>query len=84
MRRVVLLSACLLLAGCGGKPKPELIPLEKVPEAIRTTAKETLPEVKFDQAIRRPDGGYEVRGKDASGKVRDVEFSKDGKVIEVE
>lgn len=84
MKRALFLSAFLVLAGCGGKPKPELIPLEKVPEAIRTTAKETLPQVEFDQAIRRPDGGYEVRGKDASGKVRDVEFSADGKVIEIE
>ena len=84
MKRVVLLGVCLLLAGCGQEAKNELIPLEKVPENIRTTAKETLPQVEFEQAIRRPDGGYEVRGKEKSGKVRDVEFSADGKVIEIE
>jgi hypothetical protein len=43
-----------------------------------------LPDVKFDSARIRPNGDYEVRGKNAQGKVREVEMTPDGKVVEIE
>jgi len=43
-----------------------------------------LPDVKFEQAIKRTDGTYEVRGRDKAGRVRDVELSATGEVIAVE
>jgi hypothetical protein len=84
MRRLSLFLCLCLAAGCGSAAKDELIPLEKVPESFVNKAKETLPEVTFDQALKRSDGSYEVRGKDKNGKVRDVEFSATGEIIEVE
>jgi hypothetical protein len=63
-----------------GKP----IPLEQVPEAILKTSQQKLPDVKFDKAVRKADGGYEISGKDKKGKVRDVEFSATGEVTELE
>ncbi len=84
MRQLSLILCVCLAAGCSSAAKDELIPLEKVPENFLTTAKQTLPEVTFDQALKRSDGSYEVRGKDKNGKVRDVEFSATGEIIEVE
>jgi hypothetical protein len=37
-----------------------------------------------EERDKRADGRYEVRGRDKKGKVRDVEFSADGKLLEVE
>lgn len=48
------------------------------------TAQERLPQVKFEQAVRRGDGSYEIRGRDKQGKVRDVEMNAAGQVTEVE
>jgi hypothetical protein len=72
------------VAGCGGSSSGELVPLDKVPESMLQTAKEKLPEVQFESALKRSDGSYEVRGKDKQGKVRDVEFSATGEVVEIE
>ena len=84
MRRFVTVLVFLLLSGCGNGTKYELVPLDQVPESMLKTAQEKLPDVKFENAIKRGDGSYEVRGKDPKGKVRDVEFSSTGEVTEVE
>jgi hypothetical protein len=80
-------SLCVLASivmGCGGESSGELVPLEKVPPAMVQTAREKLPDVHFENAVKRSDGSYEVRGKDKQGKVRDVEFSASGEVTEIE
>jgi hypothetical protein len=80
--------AALLLAlalGCGdNQPKSVLVPLDEVPAPLLKKAQETLPKVKFDHARKLPNGNYEVRGKEKSGKVREVEMTPEGKVIEIE
>jgi len=73
-----------LLVGCGSAARDELVPLEEVPENIMDAARQTLPDVTFDQALRRSDGRYEVRGKDNRGKVRDIDISDSGEILEVE
>jgi hypothetical protein len=80
------LPLCVLLfvAGCGQGPKAEMIPLEKVPENLMTVARDKLPEVTFEQAVKRPDGVYEIGGKDSRGKVREIELTEDGEVVEIE
>lgn len=83
--RLVLVSIVLLgMIGCGGEPMAELIPIEKVPENTLKKAQEALPDVRFENAVRRSDGRLEVRGKDSKGIVRDVDFSAAGEVIEIE
>jgi hypothetical protein len=47
-------------------------------------AQETLPNVKFDHARKLPDGNYEIRGKEKNGKVREVEVTPSGEVIDIE
>jgi len=82
MRYAVCLLA--LLCGCSGGAKDQPIPLDQVPAEYQKTAKAKLPDVKFEQAIKRSDGTYEVRGRDKAGRVRDVELSAAGEVIAVE
>ena len=40
------------------------IKIEDVPENLMKVANEKLPEVTFDQALKRADGTYEIRSKD--------------------
>jgi hypothetical protein len=84
MRRFCLCVLTSIGIGCGGESGGELVPLEKVPQGMVQTAKEKLPDVQFENAVKRSDGSYEVRGKDKQGKVRDVEFSASGEVTEIE
>jgi hypothetical protein len=46
-------------------------------------AKAKLPEVRCEQAVMRGDGSFEIRGRDKQGKLRDVELSATGEVLEV-
>lgn len=81
------LCCCLLLfslSGCGSKPKDALVPLEKIPTNLMSIAEEKLPEVKFEQCVQRSDGRYEISGKDARGKVREIEISPTGEILEIE
>jgi hypothetical protein len=74
-----------LVLGCGdNQPKSVVVPLDEVPAHLVKKAKETLPNVKFDHARKLANGNYEVRGKQKDGKVREVEMTPDGKVIEIE
>ena len=84
MRRLLLGIVFFCVAGCESGAKDELIPLEKLPDGLLKTAQEKLPEVQFENALKRGDGSYEVRGKDPKGKVRDVEMSATGEVLEIE
>jgi len=84
MRLMLLVSLVVLLAGCGPTVIDTPILVEDVPANLPQIDDENLPDVKFDQAIRRSDGTYEIRGKDAKGKVRDIDLAADRKVIEIE
>ena len=79
---------CFSIAGCGEVfEKTEMVPIDKVPEAVMKVAKEKLPGVKFDTAWKEKDGDktvYEVRGKSSDGKIRDIKISPDGSVLEVD
>jgi len=87
-RWIVLTSALLAACGCGEKvERAEAVPLGQVPPPAMESATKALPEVKFDLARKiKVDGqdAFEVRGKDPRGKVREVEVSPAGKVLEVE
>ena len=76
------------LVGCGEIfEQTEMIPIDKVPESVLKVAQEKLPGVKFDTAWTERDGDkivYEVRGKSADGKTRDIKISPAGKVLEVD
>jgi hypothetical protein len=85
------IGAMLLLAalGCdGGEPEPaQSVPIDQVPPKLMEVARKQLPGLQFDRAYKIEVNGkdaYEIRGKDSRGKIREVEVSQDGTVIEVE
>jgi hypothetical protein len=88
-RRISLIGLFLLTSGCGtDTSRDQPLSLDQVPANILKSAEaersRSIPDVKFERAARHADGGYEVRGKDKKGKVRDVELDANGKVIEIE
>ena len=77
------LSACAL-TGCGeSKAGKTPMDLKDVPPEIMKVAKEKLPGVTFDSAWKESNGSFEVRGKEKSGKVREIDIKPDGTVEEV-
>lgn len=84
MRTLALLVLICLLPGCAAGAKDQLVPLDQVPPTMMETAKSKLPNVVFEQALKRSDGSWEIRGRDPKGKTRDVELSATGEFLEIE
>ena len=83
--KVIALGAACAMTGCEGKiAKTEIVPLDKVPPAAIKAAEAKLPEVKFDTAWKTKSGNYEIRGKTPGGKVRDLQVTAAGDVVEVD
>ena len=85
MRR--FLAALLLVVAFGCQPEKkggDNVPLDQVPDPVMKTAKKELPNVEFEQAWKTPDGNFEVRGKEKSGKVRDVQVKPTGETVEID
>lgn len=81
---IIGLSA-LALTGCGEKKSGKTpMELKDVPPEIMKVAKEKLPGVTFDAAYKEANGSYEIRGKDKTGKVREIDIKPDGTVEEVQ
>jgi hypothetical protein len=80
------LYVCVLLAavGCSESPKAERVEISDVPENLLTIAKEKLPGVTFDQVIVKSTGIYAIIGKDDKGKVREIELTPEGEIVEIE
>jgi hypothetical protein len=85
MRWVCLLTL-LAAVGCGGDlfEKKSPVDFKTLPEVVVSAAQKKAPEVKFDNAMRKADGAYEVRGKTKQGKVVEVEVNEKGEVLAVE
>ncbi len=84
MRRTCIALLTALLVGCESAPRDELVSPDEAPAEVLAAAREKLPGIAFEQVLRRSDGRYEVRGKDSRGKVRTVDVSETGEVLEVE
>jgi hypothetical protein len=83
-RTIAIMILVCVVSACTGGAKNEAIGIDQVPPNLLEIAKEKLPDVTFDQAVKKSNGVLEVRGKDKTGKVRDVEFSPKGEVVEIE
>ena len=82
-----LIVAMVTAVGCGEAQRaaaPLPLKFEDLPPAFVETARKELPGVRFDSAFRKPDGTLEIRGREKSGKVREVEIRPDGTVEEIE
>ena len=65
----------------------EGVPLDQLPPGSLEAATKALPEVKFHEARKAKFNGqdaYEIRGKDKRGKIREVEVSTSGEILEIE
>ena len=82
------------LSGCGEREEAETfsrraIPVPEVPTAVMDAARKQVPGVNFVEAWKNleADGklhSYEIRGKNANGKTREVRVAEDGKILEEE
>ena len=93
MRAVLAVTLFAFLAaatlGCGGgdpvAPKKTAVDIKDVPPEFMKTAKEKLPEVvTFMDAFRKENGVFEIRGKEKTGKIREVGIRPDGTVTDIE
>jgi hypothetical protein len=80
----ILLLMLVLVIGCSGEKKKEPVPLDQVPEKVLKVGKEKLPDVTFERAVRKPNGEYELIGKNKQGKVREIDITPSGEVTEIE
>jgi hypothetical protein len=78
---VPVLAFCV---GCSPEKKKEGVPLDQIPEPVMKVARENLPGVKFERAVRKPNGEYEILGKDKQGKVREIDITPSGEVTELD
>ncbi|HEX5471631.1 MAG TPA: hypothetical protein VFW73_07075 [Lacipirellulaceae bacterium] len=79
---LIILSVAIL--GCGKPAVTQIkanIPLDQVPAAVLKTARTKDPSVRFNDAIKRVDGIYEVQGKNAKGKLIRVEVKGSGQFV---
>lgn len=82
-------AVCLLVfCGCGDEiERVAPVPMDQVPAPIMKAAREKLPDVAFTTALKgkiRGKDAYELRGKTKQGKIREVEVSTSGEVLDVE
>ncbi|MEI7923756.1 MAG: hypothetical protein WCJ40_17740 [Planctomycetota bacterium] len=78
-----------LVLGCSeGKPDgDEVVPIASIPANLMEIANKELPGIDFTEAFKmKVDGkdAFEIRGKDKRGKVREIELSLTGEVLEIE
>lgn len=79
----------LLALGCSKSagPKDQVVPLDQVPQAAVEAAQKQLPDIKFQTAWKKKVGDedvYELRGKNAQGRIREAEVYGDGRIYEIE
>jgi hypothetical protein len=91
--KVVTLLAVLALGGglaaayvgCGRSEAGRVVmPFDQLPPPLLKVAKDKLPDVTFNEVWRKPNGVYEIRGKNKQGKVREVEVNAKGEIVDVE
>src|SRR4051794_24290015 len=90
MRSKAAFLACLLMTawGCGEEVvRLEPVPFGQLPPGSMEAATKALPGVKFSEARKAKFNGqdaFEIRGKDKRGKIREVEVSTEGQILEIE
>ena len=93
-RLVAAIFACLFgITGCGSESSDRLarrsVPIAELPELVRAAAQKELPDVEFADAWKNLDkdgklNSFEIRGRNKTGKIREVRVSATGEIIELE
>jgi uncharacterized protein YpmB len=86
MRYLLITLVVFAVIGCNSSAAKtkSTVPIEQVPEAAMKTARSKAPTIKFDKAIKRAGGVYEIQGKNKAGKVVEVEVKENGEFITIE
>jgi uncharacterized membrane protein YkoI len=91
MRHLLLNTSLLVLlaSGCSevAHEAEDAIPFDQVPAAALKAAQERAPGVKFENAWKETVAGkqvFELRGRTKEGKVREIEVTATGEVIDEE
>lgn len=98
MRRHVFVGVAVafsLVSGCGEREEEEeqfsqrAVAVKDVPAAVMEASTKELPGVNFTDAWKNveADGSlhsYEIRGRNAKGKIREARVAADGKILEIE
>lgn len=90
-----LILAPIMLSGCGDRPEESsrmarrILAVDAVPDLPRGVAEEALPDVEFEDSWANVDKdgtihSYELRGRNAEGRIREVRVSLTGEVLEME
>ena len=86
--KALVATVALMALGCSEEiERGEAIPLDQLPPGAMDLAQKSLPGVKFDLARKaryRGQDAIEIRGKDKTGKIREVEVDTSGKLLEIE
>ncbi len=85
--QLVCIAIFPVFVGCSetGEGFKEPISMDKVPPEILKVAQDKYPDLVFDVAFTETEDGvavYELKGKAKSGKMREVEVTADGKILE--
>lgn len=83
MRRLCII--CLVLVGCGQPRANSALPMvamTDVPVVVKQAASGRRPDIRFHTAFLRPEGGYQLRGKDGRGKTIAIDITSDGTVVQ--
>lgn len=93
-RLLAVLAGFLVIPGCGEEGvTPDTIrkplPMAELPELVLKAAQKRLPDVKFTDAFQNLEKGvtlqsYEIKGRNAKGKIREVRVSLTGEILEEE
>jgi hypothetical protein len=84
MWRFLSIALSIMILGCGKPAVTQIkanVPIDQVPAAVLKTARSKDPSVRFNDAIKRADGIYEVQGKNAKGKLIRVEVKESGEFV---
>jgi len=83
-----------LAGGCGEHEEKDefarrTITVKEVPASVMEAAGKALPDVDFTEAWKNVEAdealhSYEIRGRNAKGKIREVRVAPDGKILEME
>ena len=94
VRFLLVVVGFLAISGCGEEGvTPDTIrkplPIAEVPDLVLKAAQKDLPDVTFTDAFENLEKGvtlqsYEIKGRNAKGKIREVRVSLTGEILERE
>lgn len=87
MRRLLVAGLMAMTLGCGEVDQPSqkpMLPITRVPTAIRRAAMAKQPGVRYHTAWKLPNGSWQLKGNDLKGVSHQIQLSSQGVVLQVQ